>query len=167
MARAVDILCTGAWLTQERVKLVVFGLLAVSLIAVAYVVATSNGLNDRVGRPLGTDFSNVCAAGTYVLNGNAAAPFDPPRRYAREPAIFGADTQFYGWHYPPYFLGLAALLAAKPYALALVLWRGVKFVLYIWVTREIHGTSSRARRPTMASACDWFPDTVRQSRSRP
>jgi len=80
MARAVDILCTGAWLTQERVKLIVFGLLAASLLAVAYVVATSNGLNDRVGRPLGTDFSNVCAAGTYVLNGNAA---DPPRRYAR------------------------------------------------------------------------------------
>ena len=109
----LDILRTGAWLTRERVKLVVFGLIAASLIAVVYVVATSDGLNDRFGRPLGTDFSNVYAAGTYVLDGNAAAPFDPPRQYAREQAIFGADTQFYGWHYPPYFLGLAALLAAS------------------------------------------------------
>ena len=133
----LDILRTGAWLTRERVKLVVFGLLAASLIAVAYVVATSDGLNDRFGRPLGTDFSNVYAAGTYVLDGNAAAPFDPPRQYAREQAIFGADTQFYGWHYPPYFLGLAALLAAMPYALALMLWQGVTFALYLWVTREI------------------------------
>ena len=122
----------------------VFGLLAASLIAVAYVEATSDGLNDRFGRPLGTDFSNVYAAGTYVLDSNAAAPFDPPRQYAREQAIFGADTQFYGWHYPPYFLGLAALLAAMPYALALVLWQGVTFALYLWVTREILNTG-RAR----------------------
>ena len=34
----LDILRTGAWLTRERVKLVVFGLLAASLIAVAYVL---------------------------------------------------------------------------------------------------------------------------------
>ena len=144
MAHAVDILRTGAWLTRERVKLVVFGLLAASLIAAVYVVATSDGLNDRFGRPLGTDFSNVYAAGTYVLDGNAAAPFDPPRQYAREQAIFGADTQFYGWHYPPYFLGLAALLAAMPYALALALWQGVTFALYLWATRAILNTG-RAR----------------------
>src|SRR4026209_27200 len=144
MAHAVDILRTGAWLTRERVKLVVFGLIAASLIAVVYVVATSDGLNDRFGRPLGTDFSNVYAAGTYGLDGTAAAPFDPPRQYAREQAIFGADTQFYGWHYPPHFLGLAALLAAMPYALALVLWQGVTFALYLWVTREILNTG-RAR----------------------
>ena len=144
MAHAVDILRTGAWLTRERVKLVVFGLIAASLIAVVYVVATSDGLNDRFGRPLGTDFSNVYAAGTYVLDGNAAAAFDPPRQYAREQAIFGAATPFYGWHYPPYFLGLAALLAAMPYALALALWQGVTFALYLWVTRAILNTG-RAR----------------------
>jgi len=34
----------------------------------------------------------------------------PPIRLGdtREPAIFGTDTQFYGWPYPPYFLDLAA-----------------------------------------------------------
>jgi len=144
MAQAVEILRTGAWLTRERVKLVAFGLLAASLIAVVYIVGTSDGLNDRFGRPLGTDFSNVYAAGTHVLDGNAAAPFDPPQQYTREQAIFGADTQFYGWHYPPYFLGLAALLAAMPYALALALWQGVTFALYLWVTRAILNTG-RAR----------------------
>ena len=40
MAHAVDILRTGAWLTRERVKLVVFGLLAASLIAAVYLAAT-------------------------------------------------------------------------------------------------------------------------------
>jgi hypothetical protein len=140
MAQAVDILRTGTWLTRERVRLVVFGLLAASLIAVVYIVGTSDGLNDRFGRPLGTDFSNVYAAGTYVLDGNAAAPFDPRMQYAREQAIFGADTQFYGWHYPPYFLGLAALFAAMPYALALALSQGITFALYLGVTRAILST---------------------------
>src|SRR5262245_50493494 len=143
MAQAVEILRTGGWLTRERVKLVAFGLLAASLIASVYLVATSDGLNDRFGRPLGTDFSNVYAAGTYVLDGDAAAPFDPPRQYAREQAIFGKDTPFYGWHYPPYFLGVAALFAAMPYALALALWQGVTFILYLTAIRAILATGRR------------------------
>jgi hypothetical protein len=137
MAGAVDILRTGAWLTRERIRLVAFGLLAAMLIAIAFLVATSDGRSDRFGRPLGTDFSNVYAAGTYVLDGNATAAFDPPRQYAREQAIFGKDTQFYGWHYPPFFLSLAALLALMPYALALALWQGVTLLLYLWATRAI------------------------------
>jgi len=100
------------------------------------VIATSDGLNDRLGRPLGTDFSNVYAAGTYVRDGAPAAPFDPAKQLARERAIFSAATQFYGWHYPPFFLGLAALFALMPYALALALWQGVTLVLYLWMMRE-------------------------------
>ena len=73
--------------------------------------ATSQGTLDWKGRPLGTDFSNVYAAGTYVLEGQPAAPFEPAKQFAREQAIFGTATQFYGWHYPPFFLALAALLA--------------------------------------------------------
>src|SRR4029079_12496622 len=140
----LDILRTGAWLTRERVKLVVFGLLAASLIAAVYVVATSDGLNDRFGRPLGTDFSNVYAAGTYVLDGQPAAPFDPARQFAREQAIFGASTQFYGWHYPPFFLALAAILALMPYALALFVWQGVTLGLYVWAMRSVISASCPA-----------------------
>ena len=104
----IETLRSGAWLTRERIRLVALAVLAASVIGAGFLIATSNGLNDRFGRPLGTDFSNVYAAGTYVLDGEAAAPFAPPRQFAREQAIFGAKTQFYGWHYPPYFLGLAA-----------------------------------------------------------
>jgi alpha-1,2-mannosyltransferase len=132
-----DILRSGDWLTRERVRLVALAILAASIIGAGLLIATSNGLNDRFGRPLGTDFSNVYAAGTYVLDGEAAAPFSPPRQFAREQAIFGAKTQFYGWHYPPYFLGLAALFAAMPYPLALVLWQGVTLLLYLLVIRGI------------------------------
>jgi hypothetical protein len=107
------------------------------VLGAGFLIATSNGLNDRFGRPLGTDFSNVYAAGSYVLDGEASAPFDPPRQYAREQAIFGEATQFYGWHYPPFFLGLAALLAAMPYWLALIVWQGMTLGLYLLSIRSI------------------------------
>ncbi len=137
MAGFIDILRTGAWLTRERVRLVALALLAASAIGAGFLIATSDGLNDRLGRPLGTDFSNVYAAGTYVLDGQPTAPFDPARQYAREQAIFGTATQFYGWHYPPFFLGLAALLALMPYVLALALWQGVTLILYVLSIRAI------------------------------
>ena len=137
MAGFAETLRSGAWLTRERMRLVALAVLAAGLIGVAYVAATSNGLTDRFGRPLGTDFSNVYAAGTYVLEGKAAAPFDAPQQYAREQAIFGKDTPFYGWHYPPFFLGLAALLATMPYWLALLVWQGATFALYLWTIPPI------------------------------
>jgi len=108
-----------------------------SLAGFVYIVATSDGLNDSFGRPLGTDFSNVYAAGTYVLDGHAEAPFDPARQFAREQEIFGFNTQFYGWHYPPFFLFVAALLALMPYAVALAVWQSVTFALYLLSIRSI------------------------------
>ena len=137
MAGFIDILRSGSWLTRERVRLVGLALLAAFVLGAGFLIATSNGLNDRFGRPLGTDFSNVYAAGSYVLDGEASAPFDPPRQYAREQAIFGEATQFYGWHYPPFFLGLAALLAAMPYWLALIVWQGTTLGLYLLSIRSI------------------------------
>jgi alpha-1,2-mannosyltransferase len=92
-------------------------------------VVTSNGLNDRLGRPLSTDFAHVYAAARYVLEGDVTASFDPHKQYVREQAIFGQDSQFYGWHYLPFFLGLVAFLATMPYWLALVLWQAVTLAL--------------------------------------
>ncbi len=136
MAGFADSLREGRWLSRERVRLVGLMLLAEALLGAAFLVATSDGRNDRFGRPLGTDFANVYAAGTYVLDGEAAKAFDPRQQYAREQAIFGEATPFYGWHYPPFFLGVAALLAAMPYWLALLVWQGVTLALYVFVIRK-------------------------------
>jgi alpha-1,2-mannosyltransferase len=137
MAGFIDILRSGAWLTRERVRLIALALVAAAAIGAVFLVASSDGRNDRFGRPLGTDFSNVYAAGTYVLEGQPAAPFDPARQYVREQAIFGTATPFYGWHYPPFFLGLAALLALMPYGLALLVWQGVTLGIYVLSIRSI------------------------------
>jgi hypothetical protein len=127
----------GDWITAERIRLWALAMLAASAIGIAAVAATSDGLNDYKGRPLGTDFSNVYAAGTYVLDGNPAAAFGWPAQHARERAIFGAATPFYGWHYPPFFLVIAGLLALMPYALSLAVWQGATLLLYLGTIRLI------------------------------
>lgn len=137
MADLTAILRSGLWLTRERVRLIAGGVAIASLAGLIFLMATADGLNDRLNRPLGTDFSNVYAAGTYVLDGEPAKPFDPPAQHAREQAIFGAATPFYGWHYPPFFLALAALLATMPYLLALAVWQGTTLAAYVWVIRGI------------------------------
>src|SRR5262245_31975363 len=128
----LDALRTGDWLTRERTRLVAFAVLFASVIGLAGLVATSSGSMDWRGHPIGTDFANVYAAGTYVLDGRAEAPFDPAQHHARQRAIFGDDTPFYGWHYPPFFLFIAAALALLPYGLALALWLAATFALYLW-----------------------------------
>ena len=77
----LDALRSGAFLTRERVRLVCLALLAAYVVGFAYLALTANGLSDAQGRPLGTDFSNIYAAGTYVLEGEPQArPLGAPAR---------------------------------------------------------------------------------------
>ncbi|MBI4274645.1 MAG: DUF2029 domain-containing protein [Rhizobiales bacterium] len=137
MSALIEALRTGSWLTRERVRIVGFALLMASAVGFVFLVATADGLNDYQGRPLGTDFSNVYAAGAAVLDGQPEAPFHPAQQHAREQAIFGPATPFYGWHYPPFFLFVAAALALMPYLLALAVWQGATLVLYLGAMRAI------------------------------
>jgi alpha-1,2-mannosyltransferase len=158
MSGFLETLRTGNWLSRERVRLWSLAVLAASAIGLAFVLATSDGLNDYQGRPLGTDFSNVYAAGSFVLDGHAAAPFDWPAQHAREQAIFGPTTPFYGWHYPPFFLFIAAALALMPYVLALAVWQGVTLTLYL-------GTIWIILRTVSADAGAW-PNLLTRDRLR-
>src|SRR5580693_1640429 len=137
MERVRQAMRSGAWLTRERVRMVAVAVLFASVAGFLYLVVTATGGVDLQGRPIGTDFSNVYAAGTYVLEGNFQAPFDSVQQFARERSIFGEATQFYGWHYPPYFLFIAAALAWMPYGLALFVWQAITLGLYLLAIRAI------------------------------
>jgi len=159
MGRVLATLQTGDWLTRERIRLVAGAVLFASLAGICYLIATSDGLNDYTGRPLGTDFSNVYAAGQLVLEGNPAAPYDPGQHRERERAIFGETTPFYGWLYPPFFLFVAATLALMPYPLALAAWQGMSLLLYLLSIRAILRASvppGRARTEQEASYKLWL-----------
>jgi hypothetical protein len=149
MGGFVEILQSGAWLTAERIRAYAGIVFALGFFAMLLLLGTSNGLVDYQRRPLGTDFSNVYAAGKYVLEGKPAAPFSPPQQHEKEKSIFGADTPFYGWHYPPVFLALAAALALLPYFAALAVWQLSTLALYLWnviaITRD-----NRAFLPALA-----------------
>src|SRR6185312_3970077 len=137
MGSLVETLRSGSWLTRERIRLYAIAALIAAGGGLLFVLVTAHGLNDYQGRPIGTDFSNVYAAGTYALEGRAEAPFDAPMQHAREKEIFGAATPFYGWHYPPLFLFIAALLAFLPYLPALAVWQGTTLAFYLWSIFQI------------------------------
>ena len=137
MGQASELLRSGAWLTRERIRLIAVAVLVASAAGFLYLIVTAHGLVDQQGRPLGTDFSDVYAAGTYVLDRNPDAPFDPARQHAREQQIFGEATPFYGWHYPPFFLFAAAVLALMPYGIALTVWQAISLGLYLLTMRAI------------------------------
>jgi len=138
----------GAFLTRERIALWSAALLIGFALAIAFLALSAHGANDYQGRPLGTDFSDVYAAGTFANEGHAEHAFDPAHQFGREQALFGKGTQFYGWHYPPFFLLIAAPLARLPYIPALLLWQIATLALYLLALRPLlRGISSKTWLP--------------------
>src|ERR1700730_7844375 len=137
MMRLLQAIRTGDWITLNRIQIYSAIMLAIGVITIGGLVVPSDGLVDYKRRPLGTDFSNVYAAGKWVLAGRPDAPFDNELQHQMEQRIFGADTPFYGWPYPPIFLGLAALLALMPYLLALAVWQTATLLSYLATVRAI------------------------------
>src|SRR5689334_7280368 len=114
MTRLLDSLRNGTWLTPGRLAVYPPMVLALSVVSVLWILWQSSGLNGPDGQPIGTDFSNVYAAGRLALEGRAADAYDWGLHGAVERSIFGPATPYYGWHYPPMFLMVAAPLALLP-----------------------------------------------------
>lgn len=105
--------------------------LAGSLIRGTWLVAPHGGWVD-------TDFVNVWAAGRLALAGHASLAYDWPTHKLAEVAALGHGFDgYYGWHYPPTFLFVAAALAFLPYALAYLAWIIGTLPLYLMTMRSI------------------------------
>jgi hypothetical protein len=134
----MTMLSEGTWLTRERLRVLAILSGAATLLAIIFLYATSSGTLDYSGRPLGTDFSNVWTAGKMAASGNAADAWDWAAHYRVQQAAHGsAEVDFYGWHYPPPFLMLAAALSFLPYLWALLIWQGVTLALLVYLTWSI------------------------------
>lgn len=131
MKKIVLLLRSGDFLTRERATLWAAGLVLGFAVCIVFLAVTAHGLNDYAGRPLGTDFSNVYAAGVAAIHGDVTAPFDAVRQIKAEQSLFGPQTPFYGWHYPPFFLFVAMALAQLAYIPALIVWQGASLLLYL------------------------------------
>jgi hypothetical protein len=129
---------SGEWLTAERARGYSLMLLVIATLAFAGWIAISSGLIDRNGKPIGTDFSNVYAAGELTWQGKPADAYSPALQHAAEKATFGGrEVPFFGWHYPPFFFLVAFLVAALPYAWGLAIWLIASFAAYLAVIRAI------------------------------
>jgi hypothetical protein len=129
----------STFITKERVTLWSAALLLAYVVAIIVLFSSAHGLIDYQGRPLGTDFADVYTAGHSVLQGDALAPYSPAHHYRNEQDLFGSNVPFYGWHYPPYFLFIAAPLARLPYIASLTVWQVTTCALYLlalwWLLR--------------------------------
>ena len=144
----------GRWLTADRARTYSLILLGLYAIAVIGWILLSDGWIDRNGKPIGTDFSSFYAAGSLALEGRAGDVYDMAAHFAREQQMFGAATPYYGWLYPPIFLLVATPLALLPYPLALIVWQGASFALYLAVIAAI--LRDRGATPA-AIARLWLP----------
>jgi glycosyl transferase family 87 len=143
---------SGRWVSSARVRTYSFILLTFYVIAIVGWTSLSDGLIDRNGKPIGTDFSNVYAAGNLTWQGRPADAYDGAQQHAAEKAIFeGREVPFYGWHYPPFFFAVAVVLAAFPYTVALSIWLAASFAGYLAALRAI------LPRPEMLLLGSAFP----------
>src|SRR6267154_6100580 len=129
---------SGDWLTDARMRGYSLILLAICTLALVGWIAASDGLIDRNSKPIGTDFSNVYAAGTLIWQGRPAEAYEPARQHAAEKAMFGGrEVPFYGWLYPPFFFVVAFLVASLPYAWGLAIWLAASLAAYLAAMRAI------------------------------
>jgi hypothetical protein len=154
MAHFWQSLRSGDWITAARTRAYSLILLGLYVAATAGWIAISDGLIDRNGKPLGTDFSSFYAAGSLALDGHAADAYTPAAHYAREQHQFGETTPYYSWNYPPVFLLIATPLALFPYPLALALFEASSFAFYLLVITAI---LAPARRSDPMVARNWLP----------
>ena len=136
-----DFLVRAPWLDEERVT--GYAWIFVSLYAAISVlwIALSPQLIDPFGKPIGTDFMNVWAAGKLALDGQPGAAYDYARHYAVQAQALdyaeGQEATYFGWHYPPSFMLVAALLALLPYGAALAAWMALTLPPYLAAIRAI------------------------------
>src|SRR5271170_489244 len=130
---------SGAWLSPERIR--AYGLISLAgfVLYIAVLAIRLHGLRGPDGQPIGSDFSNVYAAGRMVDQGRAPQAYDWTAEHEMEKSLFGPQTPLYTWHYPPIFLGIAAALPLLPYPSALFVWQASTFLSYLAAIRRIAG----------------------------
>lgn len=120
----------------KTLELFCFAFCVVNAVWLVTAAVTGSWLWDESGRLISTDFVNVWAAGKLALAGAPASAYDWTIHKQAEIAALGYDFKgYYGWHYPPHYLFVAALLAMLPYVPALVSWVAVSFILYVAAVR--------------------------------
>ena len=155
LSRAGALLKSGDFLRRETAMGAARLLALLSLFGVLLMIATSNGVTDWKGRPLGTDFIVFHAGGDVARGEGANAVYDNEAIYAAHQRALDDPSPDWGpFLYPPVFIFAALALAPLPYALALLLFMGTTGALFAFATRALAGF------PGVPVALAAFPATL-------
>ena len=123
------------WLNERRVRAYPRIVVALYVLLIVVWLSPNEGLIDRTGKPIGTDFVALYTAGDLAAHGQASAVYDPPALHAAERHTVGSDIDAFPFVYPPSLLLVLPALAALPYLVALPLWLIATFVPFAAVVR--------------------------------
>ena len=131
------------WLNERRVRAYPRIVIALYVLLIAVWLSPSEGLVDRTGKPIGTDFVAFWTAGALVLDGRASDAYDAAALLAAERRTVGAEIDAFPFAYPPSLLLVLPALAALPYLAALPLWLVATFAAFAAVVRRAapHGAT--------------------------
>jgi len=125
---------------DEPFRMVCFVFCVAQIVYLAASFFLHQWLVDPQGRDIATDFVNVWAAGKLVLLGYPDWAYVWDVHKEIENAAVGYNFPgYYGWHYPPPFLAIAAVLALFPYAVAYAAWIFTTLPFYLAAIRAIAG----------------------------
>lgn len=124
-------------------ELFLFAFCVANVVWLITALLTGSWLWDATGRLISTDFLNVYAAGKFALQGAPVSAYDWPTHQQLEIQILGYDFGgYYGWHYPPFYLFVAAALATLSYAVAHAGWSAVSFLPFVAAVRASAGSNT-------------------------
>lgn len=118
---------------------------AILILVFAVQLARSYGapggfIRDADGHPRLNDFAGVWTAGELVREGQPAAAYDWQAHHGKQLQLRGEERgEFYPWPYPPTFLAVAALLAALPFGVSMLVWLAATLSAYVAVLTRITG----------------------------
>lgn len=108
-------------------------ILALYVVIYGFFIFSGTGTTDRMGKPIGGDFSAFWASSHVLLTRGAGDVYDDNIMFAEEKSIAGVDYRN-PIFYPPTFFFIIAPLALAPYTLSLVLWIAVTYTVFQYVT---------------------------------
>jgi alpha-1,2-mannosyltransferase len=120
----------ASWLTQRRIRDYASILILVSMALIVWTL-TGRGIDDPLGRPVGTDFISFWTVSWALLHDRAQAIYVPDALAALERGIEQGTNAFYAWLYPPVALLIVYPLALLPYLWSLLVWLTAGIALYL------------------------------------
>jgi len=128
----------GDFLDRARIRRIAVIFVALSVVAVMALFATSNGFKDATGRPLGADYISFYTAGKVALKDGAGAAYDQELLYHEHQQLLQEPAPpFWPFLYPPVYIFLAMALASLPYLAGWLGWMGSTLALYVGAMQKI------------------------------